>query len=175
MKGFKIQNNVPVPERLATIERMINRLMLGLSNKAKAVLTPYPISSATIGTEVKGIVLTYMFPCAGKITKGAIDLGKKPKQSVTVSLSLVGESSGVTNSFILDKQRFVVSPDIDVKEFDKLTISLSYESEKIEDALTNVWVSFLWIPTTKDIEVKSFMLEELENDLIEYQDKTLTE
>ena len=45
----------------------------------------------------------------------------------------------------------------------KNVIERFLEEEKIEE----VWVSLLWTPTVKDIEVKSFLFDEIERDLLE--------
>jgi len=160
--------NVPIDEkRIDFIEKMITRLSRRQRKKTVALITPYPISNAVIGDEVKGVVLRYMFPCEGVITKGVIDLGKKPKQEVAITFALMGDETGTSKVFVLTKKRLVIKPDIKASAFDRLTISISYKSEKPEDAVTEFWTSFLWVPTVKDVEVKSYLIDELENDLLE--------
>ncbi len=57
----------------------------------------------------------------------------------------------------------VVSPNTPVKGGDCLDISIEPGSELV----TEVWVSFLWVPSVKDIEAKSYLIEELEKLLTE--------
>ncbi len=154
-------------DKIKHLEMVTKRLARRSRKKTVALITPYPISNAVLGDEVKGIVLRYMFPCGGTITKGVIDLGKKPKQEVAITFALMGDETGTSNVFVLTKKRLVIKPDIKASAFDRLTISISYKAEKPEDAVTEFWTSFLWVPTVKDVEVKSYLIDELENDLLE--------
>jgi len=153
-------------DRIKKLEIITKRLSRRAKKQTSALITPYPISNAVIGEKVEGEVLHYMFPCEGKITKGVIDLGKKPKQSIIVSISLMGEEIGKSREFIISKKRLIITPNIKVNTFDKLTISVSYEAEKLDDNITEFWTAFLWVPEVKDVEVKSFLLDEIEDDLL---------
>ena len=45
---------------------------------------------------------------------------------------------------------------------DRLTVSI----EPLDETpVTEVWISFLWKPSTKDVEVKKFLLDEVEGDV----------
>ena len=149
-------------KRLEIISKRFERKTKNVSKKA--MITPIPVSSIVFGDEVKGDILKYMFSCQGKITKAAIDLGKKPKFYVSTTFSISNEANGNSKVVTIDRKRIVVDLDIEVKEFDKLTVFISYKSEKPEDNLTEASVSFLWIPTIKDIEVRSFLISDLEKE-----------
>lgn len=154
-------------DKLKRLEKITERLQRRQRTKNSAFITPFPISNAIFGEGIKGIILQYMFNCEGRITKGAIDLGKKPKQDIVVKLELMNESGGESKVFVMTRKRLSTVIDIKVKEFDKITISIDYTSAKPEDNITEVWSSFLWVPTTRDVDVKSFLISELENDLPE--------
>ena len=154
-------------DRIKRLELISERLLRRSRKVSTAILTPYPISNASIGDAVKGVILRYMFPCSGKVTKGAIDLGKKPRQDVTITISISNESGGGSRAFTFTKRRTIVEPNIDIVALDRLEVSVDYNEEKPENALTECWVSLLWIPTVKDVEVKNFLIEELENDISE--------
>ncbi len=161
-------SNVPIDEkRIAFIERVVTRLSRRARKTATAVTSPYPISNAVFGDKVEGVVLRYMFPCEGEITKGAIDLGKKPKQGITVNVSIMGEETGESKDFVLTRRRLSIEPNIKVNTFDRLTVTISYTSEKPENDLTEFWASLLWVPTSKSAVAKSFLIKELENDMAE--------
>ena len=161
-------NNVPIDEkRIAFIEKVVARLSRRARKTATAMTSPYPISNAVFGDKVEGVMLRYMFPCEGEITKGAIDLGKKPKQGITVNVSIMGEEVGESKDFVLTKRRLSIDPMIKVKAFDRLTVTISYTSEKPENDLTEFWASLLWVPTVKDAVAKSFLIEELDNGILE--------
>ena len=166
-----IDKEAPVDEgRVAFIEKVVSRLARRTNKSATVLISPYPISNAVFGEKVDGIVLSYMFPCGGRITKGAVDLGKKPKQDISVVVSLMGEETGESKTFVLTKRRLTMKPDIEVKTFDRLEVSISYEAVKPEDNLTEFWASLLWVPTIKDVVAKSFLIDELENDILQEQE-----
>jgi hypothetical protein len=156
-------------ERIKKLELITTRLSRRSKTHAKTLISPYPISNAVFGDAITGTILTYMFPCDGKIVKSAIDLGKKPRQEVYISISMMGKESGESVTMIMSKRRESIEPNIIVSMFDKLTIAVSYKVEKPEDALTEIWTSLLWVPTVKDVVAKSYLIEELENDILEKQ------
>jgi hypothetical protein len=158
-------------ERVAQLELITKRLMRRSHKVASSMITPYPISSAIFSDKVEGVILRYMFPCEGKISKGAIDLGKKPKDDVKVTIDISGELGGTSKSFTVSKRRMIIEPDIEVKTFDQLTISISYNFDKAENNLTEVWTSLLWVPSIKDVDVKSFLIDEIESSVLEGVDK----
>ena len=92
---------------------------------------------------------------------GMIHLGSKPKDVVNVEFKIEDKSGGNSVFFPLDKQDFIVEPDIQVTVGSRLTISVEPSGPM---PLTEVWVSFLWIPTVKDIEAKQFLMNELVKD-----------
>ena len=154
-------------DRIKKLELITKRLARRSKKHVAALITPYPISNAVFGDEVRGTVLHYMFPCGGKIVKGAIDLGKKPKQGIVISFELMGTETGTSKTFVIDSKRLVVDLDIKVSAFDKLKITVSYVAEKPGDNLREFWTSFLWVPEVKDVEVKRYLIDKLDNDLPE--------
>lgn len=162
---YRSQFDKIIEPRLKKAEKTLERLARRSRKKITAVFTPYPISNAVFGEKVEGPILRYFFPCEGKVTKGAIDFGKKPKVSVTLTVELVTELGGESKIFVLDRRLTTLDFRADIKGFSKLTASISYESEKPEQDITEVWLGFLWVPTMKDVETKSFLFEDLENDL----------
>jgi len=163
-KMYKSEFDKYIEPRIAKIERIVGRLSRRSRKKMTALLTPYPISNAVLGENVEGNILHYFFPCTGKVTKGAIDLGKRPKESLILNVEFKGEEVGRGKNFTLDRKLTILDLDIDVKEFDKLTASLTNESDQ---PITEVWIGFMWVPAIRDIEAKSFLFKDLENDLSE--------
>ena len=153
-------------ERIKQLELIVKRLMRRSRKHSIALITPYPISNSVFGEKVEGTVLRYMFPCEGRLTRGAIDFGKKPKQGISVTVSLMGDSGGRSKTFVLDRKREIVDMDIPVEPFDRLSIEISYTVAKPEDVLTEFWTSFLWLPTTREVEIKQMLNEEIENDIL---------
>ena len=154
-------------ERIKQLELITARLMRRAGKRTHVLITPYPISNAVFGEKVEGPILRYMFPCDGIVTKGFVRLGKKPKISVMLSIKMFNEIGSASKGFSLEKKFLSIQPNLPVVAGDCLEISL----EPGEEIVTEIWISFLWKPEVKDVEVKSFLIEELENDL---QEKSLT-
>ena len=158
-------------ERVERLELITKRLMRRATKTAKAIITPFPISNAVFGEAISGTVLRYMFPCDGVISKGMIRLGNKPKTSTSFVVRVFNEIGSKSAGFTIDKKVLAAELNIEVKAGDCLDVSLSTEDEPV----TEIWISFLWKPTTKDVEVKSFLIEELENDLQDREKSLIAE
>jgi len=164
-------------DEIKRLEMIARRLERRATKKKSAFITPIPISNGVAGECVEGVILRYMFPCDGKITKAAILFDKKPKQSVVVEFDLMGLQSGVSSSVVVDKKKYSFEPDINVSAFDCLTVRLSYDvDEKVpENNVKEVWTAFLWTPSIADVEVKSFLIKEMEKDAEDIKDKAMKE
>lgn len=158
-------------KRIEDLERTTERLMRRAGKKTSALITPYPISNAVFGVKVEGVILRYMFPCDGVISKGMFRLNKKPKNEVYGLAKIFNDNEEHSKGFTITKKSLSAILDIEIKSGDCLEISIT----AVEDILTEVWVAFLWKPTMFDIEVKSFLIEELENDLSKTKKLSLTQ
>ena len=162
MKQPIFPGNTPIDEkRISFIEKVVTRLARRAVKKIAAMITPYPISHASFGDDVKGVILCYMFPCKGVITKGFIDIGKKLNSGATVSMSL---SSGQTNRSVsesLNEDSVLIEPNVSVDPGTKLIVSVTPNDDA--EKMTEVWISFLWTPSIKDVEIKSYLIDELDN------------
>lgn len=148
-------------KRVEDLELITKRLMRRASKKSAAMITPYPISNAVFGEDVKGVILRYMFPCDGVISKGMFRLGAKPKKEVLGVAKIFNDETMQSKGFTISKKSLKVDLDISIKSGDCLEVSIA----SADEVLTEVWVAFLWKPTMSDVEVKSFLIEELENDI----------
>ena len=149
-------------DRLKDLEMVTKRLMRRAHKKIVGIVTPYPISSAVTGDKVEGTILKYMFPCDGKITKGMIRLGNKPKKWVSINIKIFNDSTSAIKGFMLEKKAMDIEPDLDILAGDCMEISVVPNEA---DVVKEVWVSLLWKPLVKEVEAKSFLLTELESDL----------
>ena len=148
-------------KRIEQLELVTKRLMRRASKRAVALITPYPISNAVFGEKVEGPILRYMFPCDGIVTKGFVRLGAKPKKSISLEVKMFNDLNSAMKGFALERKSLSIEPNIPVKAGDCLEISLIAN----EEIVTEIWISFLWKPEMKDVEVKSYLIEELENDI----------
>ena len=149
-------------ERIRHIEQVVTRIARRSIGKSSALITPYPISNAVFGEDIKGSVLRYMFPCDGRITKGLIMFDKVHRNGVTVKVKISDSESADYREFIINIKQLVIKPNLKVGSGDRLEISINPVGE---DKITEVWISYLWVPTMRDVEVKSFLLEELEDEV----------
>ena len=142
---------------------------------AKAIVTPYPISNAVIGSDLigkslEGVILRYMFPCEGKITKGYIRLDKKPRDGVNIGVRIFNDESSESKGFTVEKKTLAINTDLDVKPGDCLEVTLTAIGESM---VSEVWVSMLWVPISGDVQ--SFLIEELEKQIEEFVVEELDE
>lgn len=146
-------------KRLAKTEVAINRLARRSRKVATGLITPYPISNAVFRDDIQGTVLTYMFPCDGVISKGAVKLGEKPKGTVQINFELVGEIGTMAQGTTLNRIRNFITLNIKVLAGDCLKVDLTTTPDH---PVNEIWISLLWKPSIKDVEAKSFLIDELD-------------
>ena len=151
-------------ERVKKLEVVTERLMRRARKHVTGLITPYPISSATFGEKVEGPILRYMFPCDGTIIKAMMNLESKPKKWVSVNIKIFNNQKSFIKGFMVEKRLIAVQPNLPVEAGDCLEVSIVPSPE---DIVKEVWISFLWTPAMKDVEAKSFLISELENDISE--------
>ena len=149
-------------ERIKRLETITTRLARRAQKRIVGLVTPYPISNALFGEKVEGVILRYLFPCDGKITKGMIMLGAKPKKWVSVNVKIFNEQNMEIKGFMIERKTISVKPDLSLKSGDCLEVSLTCSPEEV---VNEVWISFLWIPIVNEVEAKSFLIQELEDDI----------
>ncbi len=159
-----------IEEKINYLDKITKRLMRRSNKHSVAMITPYPISNAVFGDAVRGVILRYMFPCEGVISKGLIKLDRKPKEGVVIGIKIFNDSKSNASGFKLEKKSFSTELELSVSSGDCLEVSLDPLTENI----TEVWLSFLWKPLVKDVEIKSFLIEDLENGLSS-EEKMITE
>ncbi len=147
-------------ERIKKLEMVTNRLMRRANKTKSALITPYPISHAVSGDNITGTILKYMFPCDGEIVKGFVRVKTKPKNGSFIYLWISGKEQSM-QGYSIDKVLVTINPSIKVIAGDCLEVSLDPKEENI----TEIWVSLLWKPSISDVDVKSFLIEELEKDI----------
>lgn len=152
-------------ERISLIETVVERLARRAKKRATGLITPVPISGAAFGDDVKGSVLRYMFPCDGTILKGMLRFGPKLKDGVAVTIHLTNDLGETSQGFIVDKRLFTIEPNIAISGGDCIDISIAPIDS--EQRILEAWISFLWVPTVKDTVAKSYLIDELENDLLQ--------
>lgn len=159
MGKITFDKDATVEERLNKIEKTLKRLFLRARKKTTAVVPPFPITTVIEeGSESK---LYYMFPCDGTIKKSAVVLEKKPEESLMVDISIMGEITGTSKKTVLDDRVVVTEPELNVSSLDRLTVTI--DGAGYEKA----WISILWTPIMKEGQIKNFLIDELEKELLE--------
>ena len=157
-------------EKIDKLELMVKRLSRRQVKKMQAIITPYPISNCVTGEEVKGDVLKYLFTCPGTITKGGIFLNAKPKEGAAIVISIDSDLGNNSKSYNITRRNLIVEPNIKVVTWDRLTVSFYAVNPEV-DKMTEVWIGFMWAPTIKDVQVKNFLIDELEEEVDVYKDE----
>jgi len=148
-------------KRIENLEKITKRLARRQGSKAKAVVTPFPISYCEIGDDVKGDIFKFMFPGDGKITKGIIYFGKKIKDGVMVTINLSNAAGNNIKQFVVEEKEIRFSPDLGVLTGNRLTISV--EAVNSEEKITECWIAFLWTPDVSSSMIKKCLISDLEN------------
>ena len=156
-------------ERIERIEKVITRLTYRTKKSDKAIITPYPISNAIVGENLvggclEGVILRYLFPCEGKITKGYIKLDKRPKDGVNIDVRIFNGAKSESKGFTVSTKTVAIDTALDVSPGDCLEVTLTPLSEKSD--VKEIWISMLWVPTTGDIQ--KFMVDNLEKQLEDF-------
>ena len=151
-----------IDDRVKSLERITGRLSRRARKYARAYITPFPISHGVKGEDIRGEILRYMFPCRGIIKTVVTRFNERPKDGTEVTFSVSGVGGSYSRSFDSSKQMEIIDAQLDVLAGDKLTVSLDGSKE-----ITEFWIAFLWIPTVSDVEVKSFLYDEIEHDLLQ--------
>jgi len=163
MKAGLFKENLPLEERIKRVETVVQRLAMRSRKSTTAIVTPYPISNAVVsgdGSTLKGVILRYMFPCGGMITKGCIKLDKKPKNGAVISVRIFNDKGSESRGFTIERKTLFVEPGVEIVQGDCLEASIEPLTE--EDIIKEVWVSFLWNPSVPSASIKNFLIEDLE-------------
>ena len=152
----------PIDEkRVSKIETIVARLLRRSKKTAEAVLTPYPISNCISGENVSGTVLKYMFAAKGIIDKGRIQVNKKLKSGMRITVLLENELGGQSKSYIANRNIMLIEPNLEVFSGDRLTVSVNPVNSE-DGGLTEIWISFVWTPHVGEATVKSFLIDKLD-------------
>lgn len=153
--------NAPIDEkRISFIEKIVSRLARRSRKVTRAMISPIPISVCALGEDISGnIMKALMFE--GKITKGIIKLAVVPKKEVKVDIRI----DGIGTTCYLTKAKQAL--DLNLETIDGSILKVAVYPTDLEDKITEVLVSIFWTPSKSNIEVKSFLIDELEKPVID--------
>jgi hypothetical protein len=160
MKRPLFIKNIPVDEsRISHIETIVSRLARRSRTSATGIVTPFPISSYT-DAPVNKVVLRYMFPASGMVTKGAIFIEGMPKEGVNITVSILNALGKSSQTYFTKRRDLLLEPNKSIFAGDRLVIEM--EQVAPAETLSGIWIAFLWSPSVKDTQVKQFLIEELD-------------
>ena len=161
MKQIIFPGNISIDEkRISFIERIVSRLARRSRKVAKAMISPIPISSCVIGEDVSGTIMKALL-FEGKVNRLVIQFNERPKNIIETDI-VVGDYG---NIHFLRNMKNVI--DLDLNSCDGDILRISINSMDPEYKITEVLTSILWTPTKQDIEVKSFLIDKLEETVID--------
>ena len=155
---FENSTNTVDHARVSKIETILTRVSRRMNKTVTGLLTPYPISNYC-NEPVSDIVLRYMFPSNGKITVGAMYIEDMPKGGVNIVLYVGDATGGGTKTYTIKRKDFKLAPNLPVSFGSRLTIGVKPVVE--EEIVKGIWTSFMWVPDVKDVDVKTYLLDEL--------------
>lgn len=160
MKQPLFIQNTPIDEkRISFIEKVVSRLSRRSGKVAKAMISPIPISICVFGEEISGNIMKSLL-FKGTVVRGIVQLGEKPKGVVRIEIKISDGAKMDTKAIYLDKQRGVIDLNLPVLDGSVLSISIYPENEA--DKITEIMMSVLWTPDKTEIDVKNFLIDELE-------------
>jgi hypothetical protein len=160
-----IDPNLSTDDKVKKIEKLITHLARRSKKTKTAMVTPFPISSASFGDNITGPIIRYMFPCEGRITKAMVEFGAKPKKPVTVEVDLRNNDDGESRIYFIDRRTTIVAPMIEVLGGDRLTVSVFPKDDSEEAKVTECWIALLWTPDVSEVDIKNVLIEDLEESL----------
>ena len=160
MKQPLFIQDVPIDEkRISFIEKVVSRLVRRSRTTAVGVVTPFPISSYIYLPDIK-VILRYMFPAAGTVTKGVLFIENMPKSGVNVTVTIHNSLGTSSRTYFTKRRDMLLEPNNPVFAGDRLIIEI--ESLVEEEIVTGIWIAFLWAPKMADSEVRQFLIDDLE-------------
>ena len=142
-------------QKISILEHVVLRLTRRAKKVSQAMISPIPISASVIGENISGCIMKGIL-LKGRITKAAIGLGERPNDEVWIDIR-VGESG---KTYKLSNQKEVVDLNLSVEDGDEFEVSVS----STNGAITEVLISFLWVPDSPNIDVQNFLISKLEED-----------
>ncbi len=161
MKQPLFISNIAIDEkRISFIEKVVSRLARRSRSVAKVMISPIPISTCALGEDISGTIMKSIL-FKGKLSDIAVQLNERPKGLIGLKV----EVDNLGNSFYINKAKHVFP--LALESIDGSTLKISISNEDSEYKITEVLVSVLWIPSIQNIEIKSFLIDELEKTVVD--------
>jgi len=148
-------------DRIKQLETVVSRLSRRQVKKTAAMITPYQISSCVERDDIRDEIFRYLFCTQGTIVKVLVTLNKKIKDGASFAIKISNDLGGSSSSYIINNKNLIINPNISIDSGDKLLVYISPLGTEI---ISEVWLSLLFLPSTKDSEIKNYLINSLEKE-----------
>lgn len=153
---IKLKGKTP-EEKFRHIEIILNRMSRKLHKTVVGVIPPIPVMLAVDKPAPDGLMFSYLAPAIGRISDICMIVknyaGKDP---VEFEASVSGPTSGAMTKFVTRKPVTITNVNLPVNPGDLLILKTTSP-----DAISEIWLSFLYHIRLNKSEKMSFIAEEL--------------
>ena len=159
---IKIRGN-STEEKINAIERILNRFQRKLHNTVIGVMPPVPIMFSVKKVDSDGEIFSFLIPAKGVITSICLYIKEfnNEKETVRFKASIEGPAGGTYATIETRKNLTIGNLNLNVSAGDLLVLTTP-----TPDAISGVWLAFLYQMGIKDCGQEKFLAEELERLLI---------
>jgi hypothetical protein len=153
------ENAVMPKDKLAAVQRRFEKR--ARNAVVGSYISPFPVSEVCKIVPEDTVVLRYMFPGSGSISKACIYIGCEMEKGTQVEITAsVVTIMGASNSVSLTTRKnfTMIEIGLPVNVGDRLVVSV-----KSDTNISDVWTSFLWLPAVNNVGLKQFLKSELES------------
>lgn len=150
-------------EKMASVEKILHSYKRKLGTKIVGIIPPAPMFAYVQQPSETGMVMSCVFPTSGKITKGAMAIGRyNHNKAVEFSCEVVGKSGGTSMKFETRKPVQLVDANLSVKPGDLLTVKvLEPLNEKGEFKVFDIYTCFLFEISMRNSQIKNILIDKL--------------
>lgn len=157
MKRNFVRGNTTA-EKFTCIEKVLQKFSRRLHKTILGVVPPAPISSYTEDVGEDGLITRFMFPGAGKVTKGCMFVEEYvDKKTVEFFVQVLGASGGRSFKFSTRKALTIIEPNLDVDVGDRLVITT-----EVPARAKRIWVGFLYEFAVGDMYKQPLLIGQFE-------------
>ncbi len=159
---IKLKNGTP-EEKLAQVEKILNRMQRKLHKTVIGVMPPIPIMLSAEEPNPDGEIFKILIPASGKITAVCLCVKEiEGKEAATFEALIVGPDAGSFIRFATKKLLTIQKTDINVAPGDMLILKTD-NPERVH----GIWLALLYQMGIKESGKERFLIEELEKILDE--------
>uniref|UniRef100_A0A6M3JBH0 Uncharacterized protein n=1 Tax=viral metagenome TaxID=1070528 RepID=A0A6M3JBH0_9ZZZZ len=158
MKENKFVRGDTDKKRFESIERVLTRFNRRLNTTIIGVIPPIPISAFIEVPPADGVLLRYIFPTTGRITKGCLAIEEyTTKTGVKFFAGIDGTGGGRHTIIETRSPLHIETLGMPIVPGDRLTFRTD-----TPELIRRVWIGLLYEMTLSDMGKETYMIEEFE-------------